>query len=78
MTKSNTAQAMPDNQPTEDFSLLLEEAFSKNQFKPGTVTKGTIIGFEKDLGFFEKRRIRNRLEKAIESAIEKHQKLHKK
>lgn len=48
-TKTNTAMAMPADQPKEDFSQLLEEAFSQNQFKPGSVTKGTIIGLEKDI-----------------------------
>ncbi len=49
MTKTNTAAALPADQPTEDFAQLLEESFAQNTFKTGSVTKGTIIGLEKDI-----------------------------
>ncbi len=49
MTKTNTVAKMPENQLNEDFAQLLEESLSNNTFKIGSVTRGTVIGFEKDL-----------------------------
>jgi hypothetical protein len=58
-------------------SKYLQEANQEKGEKLDTDSVWTSINGE-DIGFFEKRRIKKRLEEAIERAIEEHQKLRKK
>ena len=45
---------MSDMNPnTEDFAALLEESFEAQDFAEGTVVKGTIVAFEKDLAVID-------------------------
>ena len=41
------------NPSTEDFAALLEESFETQDFAEGSVVKGTIVAFEKDLAVID-------------------------
>ncbi|MEM7299883.1 MAG: 30S ribosomal protein S1 [Pseudomonadota bacterium] len=52
-TRSYNLSAMSMNPSTEDFAALLEESYAHNDVAEGTVVKGVITGFEKDLAVID-------------------------